>query len=82
MRIAYDKVADALAIWFDGVTSTRTLDVTESILVDVDEEGRLAGIEVLHASEKASLTSLLSITLDFSGKDRVELKLPKLLSQM
>ena len=63
MKITYDKEADALAIWFQGVQSIKTIDVTEDIFVDVDSKGRLAGIEVLHASKKANLHALEEVAI-------------------
>ena len=44
MEISYDKKADALSIWFTGVTSQKTIDISKEIFVDIDSSGRLAGI--------------------------------------
>jgi len=52
MQISYDKEADTVAIWFQGVESYRTIDISEDIFIDIDENGRLAGVEIMHASEK------------------------------
>ncbi len=68
MKITYDKQADALTIWFNGVTSDKTVDITEDIFIDIDAAGRLAGIEVLHASEKANPPNLLTLTLKLFPK--------------
>ena len=71
MKITYDKEADALAIWFKGVKSATTIDVTEDIFVDVDSKGRLAGIEVLHASKKANLRDIEKISIQVQlGEDK------------
>ena len=70
MKISYDKSANALAIWFEGVKSVKTIDITDDIFIDVDDKGRLAGIEVLHASEKANLKDLLNISVDLQ-KDEI-----------
>ena len=59
MQISYDKEADAVAIWFQGVESYRTIDISENIFIDVDKNGRLAGVEILHASEKFNVMDLL-----------------------
>ena len=63
MKITYDKEADALTIWFQRVKSAKTIDVTRDIFVDVDNQGRLAGIEVLHASQKANLQDLEKVSV-------------------
>ena len=48
MRIAYDKEVDALRIIFRETTVT-SKELGDGIAVDMDAEGRLAGIEVLDA---------------------------------
>lgn len=70
MEISYDKRADALSIWFNGVKSDKTVDVAKDIFVDIDNAGRLAGIEVLHASKKANLSDLLTLTLKLFPQNR------------
>lgn len=68
MEITYDKQANALATWFNGVTPDKSVDTAEDIFVDTDACARLAGIEVLHASEKANLPHLLILTLKLLPK--------------
>jgi uncharacterized protein YuzE len=46
MRITYDAEVDALYIRFRETTVT-TKELGEGIAVDLDAEGRLAGLEVL-----------------------------------
>jgi uncharacterized protein YuzE len=48
MRITYDAEVDALYIRFRETTTT-SRELGEGIAVDVDAEGRLAGIEILDA---------------------------------
>ena len=56
MKIAYDPEVDALSITFRETTVT-TQELSGGIAVDYDENGKLAGIEVLDAVER------------FGGKD-------------
>ena len=70
MEISYDKQADALSIWFNDVTSEKTIDITKEIFVDIDASGRLAGIEVLHARKKVNLPDLLNLTLKIFPQDK------------
>lgn len=51
MRITYDPTVDALSIIFQETTVT-TRQVAEGIAVEYDDEGRIAGIEVLDAAER------------------------------
>ena len=64
MQKSYDKEADAVAIWFENVESDKTIDLSDDIFVDLDKDGRLAGVEILHASEKFSLSDLLDISIE------------------
>jgi len=48
VRITYDAEVDALYIRFRETTTT-TKELGEGIALDLDGEGRLAGIEVLDA---------------------------------
>jgi len=63
MRRSYDREADAVAISFEGVKWEKTIDITGDIFVDVDTDGRLAGIEILHASEKIKLSELMDMSM-------------------
>lgn len=56
MKTSYDPEADAMFIWFgpDGVTSASTVEVSPGILLDMDEQGSVIGIEVLDVSRRAA----------------------------
>jgi uncharacterized protein YuzE len=51
MKIIYDRDVDAITITFRETTVT-TKELDEGIFLDYDQEGRLAGIEILDASER------------------------------
>jgi uncharacterized protein YuzE len=55
MRIRYFQDTDTLYIEFkaDAVAETRDLD--ENTLLDVDKNGRILGITVEHASQRADI---------------------------
>jgi uncharacterized protein YuzE len=64
MRITYDAEVDALYIGFRDTTVT-TKQLGEGIAVDLDAEGRLAGIEILDATERLGDTEpFRQITLE------------------
>ena len=81
MQFVYDKEADAIAIWFKGVSPCRTFDLTDDIFMDIDENGKLAGIEVLHASEKANIMDFSKISIEFPDNRCVEVSLPDLIKK-
>jgi uncharacterized protein YuzE len=50
MKIEYDKEADAAYIYLSRQQVDHTLNVTDSINLDIDSSGNLIGIEILNAS--------------------------------
>jgi uncharacterized protein YuzE len=52
MKITYDEEVDALYISFKFAKQVETRHYDEEIAFDYDEEGKIAGIEVLEASRK------------------------------
>ncbi len=65
MNISFDREADALYIQFREGTSGKTLKLQDGILMDIDAEGRIFGIEILDASTRLPSESLGQINLDF-----------------
>lgn len=51
MKISYNKEIDALSITFQETTIT-TQHLAEGVAVDYDQNGHLAGIEILDASQQ------------------------------
>ncbi len=49
MRTSYDPEADAMFIWFgpEGAKSVDTREVAPGIMLDMDADGRVIGIEIL-----------------------------------
>jgi uncharacterized protein YuzE len=64
MNITYDKDADCLYIQFQQGKVHKTRKIEEGILIDLDEEGRIYGIEIVGVSERMSLASLGKINID------------------
>jgi len=64
MKISYDAKADALYIKFQDGTAVRTRKVEDGLLVDVDEHGRLYGIEIIGMKGRIPIPELGRITLD------------------
>lgn len=64
MNISYDKDADCLYIQFQEGKVHKTRKIEEGILVDIDEKGRIYGIEIVGVSERMSVASLGKINID------------------
>ena len=64
MNIIYDKEADCLYIQFQQGKVHKTRKIEEGVLLDLDEEGKIYGIEIVGASERMSIASLGKINID------------------
>ena len=64
MNINYDKDADCLYIQFQQGKVHHTNKIEDGILVDLDEKGKIYGIEIVGASERMPIASLSKINID------------------
>ena len=64
MKISYESKADAHYIKFQEGTANRTRKVEEGMLVDMDENGRLYGIEIIGMKGRIPIPELGRIILD------------------
>ena len=60
MRVAYDREVDAVYIELSSVKPEGVIEVEEGINIDVTSDGRIVGIELLDATKKVSLETLLT----------------------
>jgi uncharacterized protein YuzE len=58
MRISYYPDEDMLYISLNNRASADSEEVVDGVVVDYDDEGRVVGIEIEHASTKVDLTTL------------------------
>lgn len=63
MKITYDKDADALYIKLGKGKFASNKKIGLDTVIDLDEEGRLLGIEMLSASKRMSQKELKDISL-------------------
>jgi len=66
MKIEYDKDADAAYIYFKEIEEgevTQTISLNESVNIDLDNEGRTLGIEILDASKNLPVSAIKSAVL-------------------
>ncbi|QGP91667.1 hypothetical protein MGLY_10080 [Neomoorella glycerini] len=52
MKFRYDPDADAVYIRFNDSSIYETEEISQGVLLDIDEEGKLVGLEILNASKK------------------------------
>jgi uncharacterized protein YuzE len=60
MKVNYDKEVDAVYIELSKAKPEGVIEVAEGINIDVTSDGKIVGIELLDATQKVSLDSLLT----------------------
>lgn len=64
MKIEYDNQVDAIYIRLQEKYVTRTIEIEDGLNIDLDENGKLIGLEVLNATERYTLTDLFNISTE------------------
>jgi uncharacterized protein YuzE len=68
MNISYDSKADALYIQFQKGKVKETLKIIDGLLVDVDQAGRIFGIEILDASYRITPKTIETVHVELPIK--------------
>ncbi|HQK76903.1 MAG TPA: DUF2283 domain-containing protein [Candidatus Hydrogenedentes bacterium] len=74
MRIEYSKQVDALYIHLREAPVVESQDVEEGVTLDFDAAGHLVGLEILDASERMGLSSLVNVSIENLPIERVPLE--------
>ncbi len=64
MRVHYDNEVDALYFCLGDETPEGVLKIAEGVNIDTTSHDRIVGIEILNASKKIDLKTILSYTLE------------------
>ena len=64
MVIEYSKTADERYVYFKQSEVARSKEVEEGVVVDLDAEGHVIGIEVLDASSNIGIQDLVDVTIE------------------
>ena len=57
MKISYHPETDSLYINFGALPATESEEVRDGVVIDLDENGNITGVDIQHASQKLDLTS-------------------------
>jgi len=60
MKISYDEKTDAAYIRLSEQKPSGVIEIAEGVNLDVTEDGKIIGIEILDATQKIPLQSLFS----------------------
>lgn len=64
MKIYYDKEVDALYIQFSDIRPDGVTELTAGVNLDLSEDEKILGIEILDASRKIDMKTILSYIID------------------
>ena len=64
MTVSYDDKVDAVYLKLGDETPDGVVEISEGVNLDTTADGRITGIEILSASRKMNVKTLLSYTLD------------------
>ncbi|MFZ3065933.1 MAG: DUF2283 domain-containing protein [Nitrospirota bacterium] len=64
MKIEYDKEVDALYIKIQEKKVSHTKEIEEGINLDIDEDGKVIGLEIIGATERYSLEDIFNISTE------------------
>ncbi|MBC2716029.1 MAG: DUF2283 domain-containing protein [Desulfobacteraceae bacterium] len=64
MKVHYDEKVDALYISLGDQEPDGVIEIAEGINVDTTTDGKFIGIEILKASKKMDIDTILSYTLE------------------
>ena len=64
MKVHYDEEIDALYLKLDDQEPDGVIEIAEGVNIDITNDGKLTGIEILKASEKINIDTILSYTLE------------------
>ncbi len=70
MKVHYDKEVDALYLELSDQKPDGVIEIVEGLNIDTTNDGKLTGIEIINASQKMDLNTILSYTIELD-KDSI-----------
>lgn len=64
MKIEYDREVDALYIRIQEKKVSRTKEIEEGINIDLDEEGKVIGLEIIGATERYNVKDIFNFSTE------------------
>jgi uncharacterized protein YuzE len=68
MKVYYDKKVDALYIKLGNKTPDGVVELSEGVNLDTTTKGKIIGIEILNASQRMDIHTILSYQLELDKK--------------
>ena len=67
MKVYYDDELDALYLKLSEKIPDGVIEISDGVNLDTTSEGKLVGIEILKASSKIDIRTILSYTLELDN---------------
>jgi uncharacterized protein YuzE len=64
MKIEYDKDVDALYIRIQEKKVAQTREIEDGLNVDLDEQGKIIGFEILDATQRYSKSEIFTLSTE------------------
>ena len=64
MKIEYDKEVDALYIRIQEKKVSHTKEIEEGINLDIDEDGKIIGFEIIGVTERYKLEDIFNLSTE------------------
>jgi len=64
MKIEYDREVDAVYIYIQRKEVARTIEISDGVNIDLDEDGKLIGIEIIDATERYPLPDIFNLSTE------------------
>lgn len=68
MKVHYDSEVDAVYIKLGNQRPDGVVEISEGVNLDTASENKIVGIEILHASKKMNIKTILSYELELDNK--------------
>ena len=68
MKVFYDNEVDALYLELGSGKPEGVSEISDGVNLDITHDGKLVGIEILEASKKIDIQTILSYTLELDEK--------------
>ena len=68
MKVHYDNEVDALYIKLGNQKPEGVIEIAEGVNLDTTSEDRIVGIEILNASKKMNIKTILSYELELDNQ--------------
>jgi len=69
MKVFYDKEVDALYLELGKEVPDGVTEISDRVNLDVTKDGKIVGIEILQASSKLDIQTILSYSLELNERD-------------